>query len=306
MSVLCQQIGPFVDGELSANAAALFRQHLGKCTTCPKELEKILVLDTLAEQALGGPVVQPGTVEIPAYAEPAAAANRPRPPTGKTPGKTLLERAWAWRPSKMVWFPVAAAAVGIIVALFRPGAGDGPWTGSGSSASAPIVALELPRCRTTLGRVADDGYAQPVPCRVTRAGNDAPLTGVPRPSLRALAQLEERADYQAIAAVFLGEKDLAGAELYLGKAGSSAAVDNDKAVLALERGNFAEALRLADAVLARAPGNKAAAWNRAVALEHLDRRAEAAQQFAAIAAGGEPGWAEQARARAAALTQPVP
>lgn len=304
MSSLCEQVGLFLDGELSAGAAASFRQHLGKCHSCPKELERILILDTLAEQALGGPADQPGTMELPAVDEFGPQATAAVPVRRRR--KTLLERAWAWRLSRVFWLPVAAGACGALLALLRPGGGAGTWMGFSPATSGP-VALEMPRCRTTLGRVADDDYAQPRPCAIARAAtSEAETAGGPAPSIRALADLTVRKQYQTVAAVLLNEKDLEGAALFLDKAASSDAVTSDKAVLALEQGDHALALRLSDLVLAHAPGNRAAAWNRAVALERLGRRAEAAQQFARIAATGEAGWADEALRRASALNQPAP
>jgi hypothetical protein len=313
MSSLCRQVGPFLDGELSAAAAASFRQHLGTCTRCPGELEKFLLLDTLAEQALGGGAIAPSTVEIPVCDGPRAiranaaadsAVDRHRRPERP---KNILERAWSWSLPRL-WIPLSVGAAATW-ALVR-------WTGSNgedaarSSAPSMLAALDVPRCRATLGRIADDRFAPAAPCKVTRAGGGAAEADLPRSSQAALARLQEQNDQHGLAAAYLSEHDLAGAEMALAKAGESVDVVSDRAVLALERGDFAEALRIADAVLARAPGHVAASWNRAVALEHLGRRPEAARQFAAAAdaaaARGESAWAAEARGRAAALTAAGP
>ena len=49
------------------------------------------------------------------------------------------------------------------------------------------------------------------------------------------------------------------------------------------------------------PGHAPAMWNRAVALELLDRGTEAQQAYDALADRAEAGWSEEARKRALAL-----
>src|SRR5205814_3307809 len=50
----CDQLGPFLDQELSAAEAAAFRMHLAGCPDCPARLDAALQLAGLASEAAGG------------------------------------------------------------------------------------------------------------------------------------------------------------------------------------------------------------------------------------------------------------
>jgi hypothetical protein len=78
---------------------------------------------------------------------------------------------------------------------------------------------------------------------------------------------------------------------------------NDRAVLAMRRGRLAEARAVLDAVVAREPASGAALWNRALLFERLDDRAAAIRDYEAVAALQEPGWGDEARARATLLRE---
>jgi len=65
------------------------------------------------------------------------------------------------------------------------------------------------------------------------------------------------------------------------------------------------ALELADAAIARSPDLVQAHWNRALALRKLDLPLAAAAELDAVAARGEPGWADEARRIAATLRTPI-
>ena len=47
----CDQLGPFVDGELGVTEAAAFRRHLVDCARCQQEMHGLMQLSALAEQA---------------------------------------------------------------------------------------------------------------------------------------------------------------------------------------------------------------------------------------------------------------
>ena len=51
----CDQLGPFLDQELSAAEAAAFRMHLAGCPDCPARLDAALQLAGLASEAASGP-----------------------------------------------------------------------------------------------------------------------------------------------------------------------------------------------------------------------------------------------------------
>ena len=52
MTALCNQLSPFVDGELSARDADTFRDHLATCEQCAQELHSVMMLEAL-EGGLG-------------------------------------------------------------------------------------------------------------------------------------------------------------------------------------------------------------------------------------------------------------
>jgi tetratricopeptide (TPR) repeat protein len=176
----------------------------------------------------------------------------------------------------------------------------GAWAGIAAAAAAAAAMLAWymtrPRVpepariataavRTIEGRTsyapADRHRRYGVPRSATGAGETVPLS--------VLAELERRGDLHGVAAAFLA------------RAPASVDVDADRALLVLEDGRTEEALVALDAVLAIRPGHAQAAWNRALALRDLGLSSSAAGAFAAVAAAGEPGWADEARERARAL-----
>ncbi len=51
MNASCAQIGAFVDGELDADEAERFRDHLGGCARCKAELHALVQLRALESEA---------------------------------------------------------------------------------------------------------------------------------------------------------------------------------------------------------------------------------------------------------------
>ncbi len=295
MNIACEKIHAFADGELGRDDADAFRDHLASCRACPGTLEEILVLDDLAAQALAsGPL---RTLELPTLipsvstAVPMAPATDGTREATKPRSRKLTEiirdflDGW-FRASRLL--PVVSAAMIALFAGIRM-----------MPAPQQFASLERPECRSIRGRIAYGDLAQPKPCPVLRAGGGTTTGPLTRQAV--LAGLEAKQDRHGLAMANLRDGDLETAAELLALAGDSPAVLNDRAVVALERGDASAALALSEAVLARLPGASFASWNRAVALAELDRRTEAADAFSAIAATGEPGWAAEARARAEAL-----
>ena len=119
--------------------------------------------------------------------------------------------------------------------------------------------------------------------------------------LAAVARLSAAGDWHGVGAASIVSGDFGRATEALDRAAKSDDVAADRALVTLVRGNADEALEQLDAVLARAPKQPRALWNRALALQALELPLAAAQSFDAVAALGEPGWADEARARSAAL-----
>jgi len=136
---------------------------------------------------------------------------------------------------------------------------------------------------------------------VARAGDAARETI----SLETLAGVEKRGDLHGVGALFLLNGDRKQAGAYLARAGDSGAVLADRAALALANADPAGALAMADSAIERTAGHvseqSAAMWNRGLALRDLGLSNGAAQAFRAVAGNREPGWAEEALRRAAAL-----
>lgn len=124
-----------------------------------------------------------------------------------------------------------------------------------------------------------------------------------RGPLEVLARMEKEGDLRGLAAAYLlrGAPDLAIS--YLEQAGDSPEVLSDRAVVALVKGDATGALALLDQALQRQPRSAQARWNQGLALRELELWALSAEAFEAVAAQGEPGWADEARARAQAMRE---
>ena len=181
------------------------------------------------------------------------------------------------------------AVLGIRAARRSPGAGQDSWLAAGST-------------RTIEARLSSPGLDGHRPYHAVARGQGALPAG---PSLEVLARMEEQGDLRGLAAAYLlrGAPDLSAS--YLERAGDSPEVDNDKAVLALARGDAARALVLLDKVTQSQPRSPQALWNRGLALRELELWALSAEAFEAVAAQGEPGWAQEARGRAQVLRERV-
>jgi hypothetical protein len=132
---------------------------------------------------------------------------------------------------------------------------------------------------------------------------DVPRDGAVREqiALDVLAAIERSGDVHGVGALALLDGDRRRAASSLDKAGDGADVLADRAALALIEGTPERAIILADAARAKQPGHPAATWNRALALRDLGLTRAAAAGFREVAAKAEPGWADEAKARAIAL-----
>jgi len=130
-----------------------------------------------------------------------------------------------------------------------------------------------------------------------------PEEASPELPLLALGWLTWRGDSLGIAEAYLVRGQLQPAERWLARAEVGADALAARAALDLLAGRPEDAVRDAEEALRRDGRSSSALWNRALALRALQLPLVAAQSFDAVAALGEPGWAEEARASAAALRE---
>ena len=258
----CDELHPFFDGELPADRADAFRAHLGSCEACQRELEDVIQLQDLASDVAQEERTGPGRV-----VDFKAAAEK------RKPRRTFIAVASG----------VLAAAAAIAFAVVPRGDAD---------------PFGLGKTRSLEARLTHQGAREHRDYDVQRSAGPA-ATAIP---LSGLARMEERGDLHGVATGHLlrGERDQA-AQL-LAKAKPSPEVQSDLAVVALSKGAPDEALILLDGVLEERPGHPQAMWNRGLALRELGLPLAAAEAFGEVVKLREPGWAEEAARRAAALS----
>lgn len=205
-----------------------------------------------------------------------------RPPTPMALRRHPLRRV-AW-----IALPVAAAAAAVLILAKRPH-------------PAPAPALALRATRSLEARLSYPGADRHRPFDVELG----PPSGGEVISARVMAELEERGVKDAVAAGYLLAGEDRRAEAVLTPLPASPQRNSDMAAVQLVRGAPDAALELADRALARLPRFGPALWNRALALRQLALPLAAAAAFDAVAALGEPGWADEARQRAMVLRAEV-
>ena len=203
-----------------------------------------------------------------------------------------------FRRKRLVGFSVTAllAAAAVLAIFLRrgPGPTDRPRREAAFALVSPTRSIEA-----RLSYAPADSYR---PYDVVR-GSTAALTAAGGESipLQVLAELEERGDQHGVAAGYLLAGDARAAALHLERAAPTIDVQSDRAVILLGKGKSEEALIALDGVLEIAPRHPQARWNRALALRDLGLTFMAEQAFSQIAAANEPGWSEEASARAHSL-----
>ncbi|NMO17368.1 zf-HC2 domain-containing protein [Pyxidicoccus fallax] len=267
MNTPCTKLHLFVDGELSATEAEAFRHHLTRCAECEVGLRDLLQLEMLASRALEGTGV-----------EEAEASRK------VTPLRPWLHQAY--RAAVPVALAAGLAAVGVFHFQAEPELPGEVWLANATERQLD-ARLSHPKA---------DRFRPFVPLRgTTHTAEVLPL--------RPLAELEERQDFQGIAAAYALRGDWQQAEAFLTRAPDSADKDNDLAVVAMSRGRWEDALGLLGGALRREPKHAQALWNRGLALQGrgLKRLAEVSFREAAALPEQEEGWRQEAQGRAADL-----
>jgi cellulose synthase operon protein C len=261
MSDICARVHEFADGELMEEASLSFEWHIAACASCQVELESIMAIRAMALESLGDRRTR--------------RRSRPR-----------------WRILSTA-LPLAAAAC--LAFVFARGMGQRP-AGDGDVGAA-FAALADPGERPLTERLA---YAATIPHRPPpRVMRRGARPKVASPS--ALSRLQEQGDQHGVAALLLAAGDRDQAEAVLARLPGSPELENERAVLDMQRDRLAEAEERLQRVMRDRPSLRAAQWNLALVRQRRGDRAGARQAFSAIADGGEPGWAEEARQRVADL-----
>ncbi len=255
MTNICENTDAFFDGEMSPDDAIAFRDHLASCQHCQASLHDLTQLNFLEAQAR---------------------QQIPKARISKAPRRVV--------PGAARFFVMAAAAIALIVLLKkgRPPAMDHELLTQGATSRPFEARLAHPGLRT---HKPYNPHAGSVAATST-AGNSIPL--------KKLAGLEDISDWHGLGAAYLWNGEYERAALHLDRAHASPAVENDRAVLMLARGDDSAALQRLDSILAKSPSLHAH-WNRAVVLHRLGLDMQAAAEFATVADAGELGWAGEAR-----------
>ena len=188
--VRCEQLGPFVDGELAPDEAAAFRRHLLVCARCQQEMHGLMQLSALAEQVR---------------------EQRPSARSGMAPAALIAQDRRA-HPRRAAWVGVvgAVAIAAALVLALRVNA---------SRSDLPTLLASLDARRTS-GWPSYAGAREYRPYVVQRG------TTAPAP-LKGLARLEEEGNWQALGTAALVQGEYAQALSYLRRAPRNVATLND-------------------------------------------------------------------------------
>lgn len=265
--VRCDQLGPFVDGELAPGEAAAFRRHLLVCARCQQEMHGLMQLSALAE-----------------------VAREQRPATGPELAPVVAALNRRARPRRAAWMGVvgAVAIAAALVLALRVNA---------SRSELPTLLASLDARRTS-GWPSYAGAREYRPYVVQRgASAPVPLTG--------LARLEEEGNWQALGTAALVQGEYAQALSYLRRAPRNVASLNDLGLALMDGGNLEAALEAFDQARELDPRFVPVEFNRALALERLGLPRAGLQAMRDASQVALGGWKDEAGRTVAALEHTV-
>lgn len=286
MIIFCERLGAFADGELPLDQAEAMREHLATCQACQANLEDILQLKFLEAQLCRQAEKRQ---EAQSEEQPQQRTRSDVQFKGPTPQRRR-ERQWTRKKHDIfvVGGMLALAASLAIIFYLRDFGRRG--------VELTKLARELPY-RPIEARLSYVGLSDYRPYSVPAGGR-----GVIAPiAHRELAEFEGKQDWQALAAAYLWTGDPERAATYLERAGRSAEIENDRAVLDIVRGDHRAALGRINQVLSEHPKQSQALWNRALLLSRYGLPMGSAEVWSAVAAFGEPGWSKEAEVHSARL-----
>jgi cellulose synthase operon protein C len=279
----CDDLHAYVDGELGPDEATAFETHLATCDTCGAALAGLLVLTSALEDAAVRAAAPPARLTVISGRRNESAAEPRNVPPPPRRGRT--------------WWAGALAMVAI--------AAGGLYAWWPSPSAQPVVAALEPELapRGIEARLSYPGTERYRRLDVARGGQGGDAISPAR-----IATLERAGDWHGLAVVALLGGQPERAARAFANAGTTPVVDSDRAALALVDGSrpaLERALGDLERALAVAPGHGPARWNRALVLARLGLGLGAARELDAVAALGEPGWADEARLRAQGLRAEV-
>jgi cellulose synthase operon protein C len=260
--VPCDQVGMFVDGELDAERAEAFRQHLVHCARCQSEMHALLQLAGLAEEA----------------SHPDARSAQPV----ALPHPAFLVRKRVGRLAMAGGAVLAAAMVGVVMFKQRQ-ATDVP------ALLASVDTRSVSGWPSALGVVTYHGYDT-----VRGVAPPAPSAGLATAELRA----EQAENWRTAGTLALLRRDFPRADGFLARLPPTPDVLADRGLIRLEQGNCDEALEYLDQALRKEVGYAPAQFNRGLCLRRMDLVAAAASTFGGLASANLGGWSAEARAQA--------
>lgn len=259
--VRCEQLGPFVDGELTADEAAGFRKHLLVCARCQQEMHGLMQLSALAEQSR---------------------VQRPAEPPAIAPVVAALDRRA--RPRRAAWVGVVGAvAIAAALVLALRGRSSGP--------DMPTLLASLD-ARTVSGWPSAAGPAQYKEYRVMRGVTQVP---VPPALAQAELRLQGSGDFRTLGTLALLRRDFTQADAYLARLPPTPDVLADRGLVRLEEQRYPEALEYLDQALAANPDFLPARFNRALTLQALQLPFAASAAMGPVSQSTAGGWATEAR-----------
>jgi hypothetical protein len=306
MSV-CLDLVSFADGELDVARAAVFRDHLRTCDACRTGLVEAMQLS--AQLSTLTPSLEHEYTVAPSLADGAVASLATRHRAGVVRSATQAVPARSpGRPSRWILKTGAALALAVAAVLLLRHFPSGP---SGPPDPTPRANgfAEL-KTRPYEIRVAYRDAAAHRPLRDVTLGAASAAAPADHIPYAALGVLEAHGDKHglAIARAWNGEHKLSDVVKQLSELGPTPSVRSDRAavsILATSNDNVAPVLAELESLMNSddAVAARAARWNYAILLCRLELPLTAAQAFRAIASDGEPGWSDEAGARAATQEQ---
>jgi tetratricopeptide (TPR) repeat protein len=266
--VRCEQLGPFVDGELSSEDSAAFRRHLLVCARCQQEMHGLMQLSALAEQA----------------------REQRRAPAPELAPAVIAATTKRAHPRRAAWMAVVggvAIAAALVLAL-RVNA---------SRTQLPTLLASL-EARRTSGWPSYAGAREYRPYVVQR-GTSAPVP------LKGLARLEEDGNWQALGTAALVQGEYAQALGYLRRAPRNVASLNDVGLALMDSGNLEAALEAFDQARELDPAFAPVEFNRGLALERLGLPRAGLQSMREASQVALGGWKDEAVRTVAALERTV-